>query len=212
MPLIEEASKNRLVQVFNTKLKDDVTLLFFKGDTPECVFCDHIEELLKEINSLNEKIKYRIYDINSPEAKIFGIISAPTLTFERKPNVRFLGIPSGHEFTVLVDDIIHISRNEIDLKYSTAKALSNINSKVHIMVFVTPTCPYCPITVRMAHQFALFNKNIISDMVEAIEYQNLSSKWSVMAVPKVVINEKKQFEGAYPEEHFVNFILEAVKQ
>ena len=171
MPLIDEQSKKVLKEVLKAKLKNNINILFFKGDTPECIFCKQIEELLKEIKSLSEKINYKTYNIASTEAKVFGITSAPVLTFEERTNVRFLGIPSGHEFTVFIDDIINISRNQVDIKYSTAKALSTINKKVHIMVFVTPTCPYCPITVRTAHQFALFNKNITSEMIEAMEYQ-----------------------------------------
>jgi glutaredoxin-like protein len=88
--------------------------------------------------------------------------------------------------------------------------IRKISSTVEILVFVTPTCPYCPKAVRTAHQFALENKNIKGVMIEANEYPEWSEKYSVYAVPKIVINEKIQFEGALPEEEFLNSVYEAI--
>lgn len=47
-------------------------------------------------------------------------------------------------------------------------------------------------------------------MVEAIEFPQLAAKYEVMGVPKVVINEDIQFEGALPEEHFVAHLMSAL--
>lgn len=209
MPLIQDSDKKELANIFKESLKDPVEIGFVKDNTPECMFCDHIQSLLEELKSISEKISYKVFTLS--EAKKYGIKHAPTIFFLSKPNIRYLGLPSGYEFSAFVDDIIHVSRNETDIKYSTAKALTKINVPVHIMVFVTPTCPYCPTTVHMAHMFAMFKDNIVAEMIESIEYQSLAEKWEVMAVPKVVINEKVTFEGAYPEEAFVEKILEAVK-
>ena len=82
-----------------------------------------------------------------------------------------------------------------------------------IQVFVTPTCPYCPAAVRMAHKLAMANPNIYGEAVEATEFPALSQKFYVMGVPKTVINEGAvQFEGAYPEDDFVEKVLEAYKK
>ena len=48
----------------------------------------------------------------------------------------------------------------------------------------------------MAHRLALENDAIRGDMVEAIEFPQLAVKYGVMGVPKVVINEEVEFEGA----------------
>ncbi|PIV54810.1 MAG: glutaredoxin, partial [Caldiserica bacterium CG02_land_8_20_14_3_00_36_38] len=68
----------------------------------------------------------------------------------------------------------------------------------------------CPKAVRTAHQFAMENKLINGVMVEANEFPKWSEKYSVYAVPKIVINEKVQFEGAVPEDIFLNSIYEAL--
>jgi alkyl hydroperoxide reductase subunit AhpF len=45
--------------------------------------------------------------------------------------------------------------------------------------------------------------------IEATEFPDLSRAYRVMAVPKVVINERVQFEGALPEREFLAAVLEA---
>ena len=211
MSLIPEGERKELEMFLERKLEKKVKIIFFKGNTPECQYCSRIEELLKEISSLNEMIEYEVFDFKSSKAKMYKVKSAPVLLFEQKPNVRYLGIPSGHEFSAFMEDIIRISRNEIDLKLSTVQKIMKIRKPVHIMVFVTPTCPYCPLAVKTAHMFAMANENILAEMIEAIEYKRLAEKWNVMAVPKIVINEKIEFEGAYPEEIFADYVLKAVE-
>jgi hypothetical protein len=45
--------------------------------------------------------------------------------------------------------------------------------------------------------------------IEATEFPDLSRAYSVMAVPKVVINDRVQFEGALPEREFLDAVLQA---
>ncbi|MCK4297783.1 MAG: thioredoxin family protein [Candidatus Marinimicrobia bacterium] len=89
--------------------------------------------------------------------------------------------------------------------------IESIDKLIHIQVFVTPKCPYCPSAVRTAHRLALANKNITADMVEATEFPYLSQKYSVRGVQKSVINENWSLEGAVPEQMFVEKINESLK-
>jgi hypothetical protein len=52
---------------------------------------------------------------------------------------------------------------------------------------------------------------IRGDMVEAMEFPQLAMKYGVMGVPKTVINEDVEFEGALPEEMYVTQLMTAVK-
>jgi len=85
-----------------------------------------------------------------------------------------------------------------------------IDKPVKIKVFVTPSCPYCPRAVIAAHRFAYENDNIVGEMIEAQEFPEISQLYNVYAVPKVVINEAVEFEGALPEKQFLEYIMEAI--
>jgi predicted DsbA family dithiol-disulfide isomerase len=56
---------------------------------------------------------------------------------------------------------------------------------------------------------AMENEHIRGDMVEAQEYPHLSQRYGVFSVPKVVLNESTSFEGALPEQIFLQFVLKA---
>ena len=53
--------------------------------------------------------------------------------------VRFFGIPSGYEFTSLIEDIITVSEGDSGLSAAAREAIAQIAEPVHIQVFVTPT-------------------------------------------------------------------------
>jgi predicted DsbA family dithiol-disulfide isomerase len=51
---------------------------------------------------------------------------------------------------------------------------------------------------------------ITADMVEAIEFPQLATRYSVQGVPRSVINDKAYLEGAVPEALFVAKIQETL--
>jgi glutaredoxin-like protein len=123
--------------------------------------------------------------------------------------IRFFGIPSGYEYTSLIEAIIDVSKGTSALSTRTKEALATLEQDAHIQIFVTPTCPYCSIAVRTAHQMALESTRVRAEMVEATEFPHLVQKYGVYGVPKTVINETVSFEGAVPEEVFLSHLLKA---
>jgi hypothetical protein len=64
--------------------------------------------------------------------------------------------------------------------------------------------------VRLAHHLAVASDWIRGDCVEATEFPELAQRYMVIAVPKIVVNERVSFEGALPEPQFVDAVLRAV--
>ncbi len=62
----------------------------------------------------------------------------------------------------------------------------------------------------LAHHLAIASDLVTADMVEAIEFPHLSQKYSVMGVPRSVINETVHQEGAAPEPMLLERLREAV--
>ncbi len=63
--------------------------------------------------------------------------------------------------------------------------------------------------MRLAQQIALENPHVSADSVEASEFRNLAARYNVYGVPKIVVNDTVQFEGALPEPQFVQAVLGA---
>ena len=57
----------------------------------------------------------------------------------RDYGLRFLGIPSGYEFSNLIDSIIVASSGETGLTDATKTSLAGLTGDVTIKVFSTPT-------------------------------------------------------------------------
>ena len=50
---------------------------------------------------------------------------------------------------------------------------------------------------------AVENEHITAEVIEITEFPEMGNRYQVYGVPKVVINESIQFEGALPEPQFV---------
>ena len=212
MPLLREEDREYLRKEFEKILKDKVKVLgFVKGE--DCKYCKETKELLEEVASLSDKI-----ELVFPESgEEYGIEEVPVVVVQDEEGelgtrVRFLGIPSGYEFTSLVKDIMYVSTKTLEISESTIEELQSIENEILIEVYVTPSCPYCPRAVLLAHQFAMVSEKITGVMVESYEFPAKADEWNVMSVPHTVVrNIEKgsvgEFIGAYPE----SYLLKVVK-
>jgi len=213
--ILSKDDEKYIKELFAKNLADKVNLTLFVDEKEKCMYCKDTEELLTELSSTNPNITLYVYKLaeHKKEADFLGIDKTPALVVwgKKSYNVYYFGIPAGHEFAALLEDIVDASKGKTRLSDAVREKVKSIDKPVEIKVFVTPTCPYCPRAVRTAHQFAMENKNIKSSMIEAMEFQEMSQKYEVMAVPKVVINDKVSFEGALPEEQFLEYVMSAVE-
>ncbi len=119
--------------------------------------------------------------------------------------------PYGYEFQTLMSGLTIVSQGKTALSDETKAKIKSITTPVHLQVFVTLTCPHCPVSASMAHMFALENDLIRADVIDASEFPQLAIKYGVMGVPKTVVNEKVEFVGAIPENMFLEQVLLGAK-
>jgi len=198
-------------------MKDPVRLTLFTQKLDQgCQYCTETETLLKELAELSDKIELNMLNfVTDTEAKErYGIERIPSIIIEDTQDygIRYYGIPSGYEFATLLETVISMSKNEFGLPDELRKKVEAIDKPVHIQVFVTPTCPYCPGAAFTGYKLARYNELITADTIEVSEFPGLGQKYQVMGVPKVVINEEHSFEGALPDEQFIEKVTEAAAQ
>lgn len=205
-------SDKKLIEKKFEGLINNVELVVFTQEH-ECQFCKETRELIEEIAELSPKINKKVYDFlkDEGEAKKYNIGKIPAIAIigSRDYGIRYYGVPAGYEFSVLIDDIMDVSRGSTPLSDSVKKKLEQIKQPVHVQVFVSPTCPYCPKAARISRHLAIENEKISSDVVEMMEFPYLAQKYSVMSIPHIVINEDTSFIGAQPPEVFIEQILMA---
>ena len=64
--------------------------------------------------------------------------------------------------------------------------------------------------MRLAQHMAIASPRVRAECIEATEFPELAQRYRVMAVPKIVINDRVEFEGALPERDFLAAVLRAV--
>jgi glutaredoxin-like protein len=177
----------------------------------ECQYCNQTKKLAQEIGSLNEKVTTEIYDFltDAAKAKELGIERIPAIAVigRKDYGVRIYGIPYGYELQTLIEAIFNVSKGTTDLSDKTKTVIKDITSPVQIKVFVTLTCPHCPVAAVVAHKLAIECDLIKADVIDGSEFPDLVMKYNVIGVPKIVINEKTEFVGAFSEELFAEHVL-----
>ena len=63
--------------------------------------------------------------------------------------------------------------------------------------------------MRLAQHMAIASDKVRAVAIEATEFPELSRAYQVMAVPKIVMNDRVQFEGALPEAQFLEAVIRA---
>lgn len=202
-------------------LQEPVQVLYF-GSQEQCETCAETRQLLEEVTATNDKIELSVYDLKDHKdvAEKFNVTSAPGIVIAAKEDaevknlgVQFSGIPSGYEFSTLINDILAVSKRDSGLNEKTREFLKNLDQPLHLQVFVTPSCPYCPRAVLLAHQMAMENPNMIrAEGVEATEFPELAERFNVRGVPQTVINAGAGIVvGAVPEQNLLSEIMRALQ-
>jgi glutaredoxin-like protein len=210
MSLLPDDKKELLRNEFKEKLVDPVRVIMFTQEL-ECRFCSDTRTLAQEMATLSDKIAVDVFDFlkDADKAREYGIDKIPALAIIGKIDhgVRIYGIPYGYELQTLIEAIVNVSRGTTDLSAKTKEIIQDIRKPVHIQVFVTLTCPHCPAAAAIAHKLAVESDMIRADVIDATEFPTLAQKYGVIGVPKVVINEKFEFVGAFNEDLFAEQAL-----
>lgn len=134
-------------QVF-AKLDQPVqVLLFVSKDAQEA--CEPTRQLLEELIPLSARLALEVHDIDSePDlASLYKVQGkAPAIVIAARDGaqitdygIRYLGVPSGHEFSTLIQDLILVSSRDSGLSDQLRAYLKALTKPLHLQVFVTPT-------------------------------------------------------------------------
>jgi glutaredoxin-like protein len=213
MTTVFDEGIQRLVRQRFAAMKNPVALVHFT-QLLECEACGESLRYMQDLVKLSDKLTLEVHDFElDPDAAArYGVdkIPATAVISDKDHGIRLYGLPSGYEFAVLLEAILLVSTSESGLSDSTKAKLRTLDRPVHVQVFTTPTCPYCPAAAHLAHRLALESGQITADVIEATQFPELARGYRVRGVPHTIINETTSINGALPEEEFVEQLLAAV--
>jgi glutaredoxin-like protein len=216
MALMDQDTQ-RQVRDLLSAVTSPVTLRMFTQEF-ECSYCKETRQIVEEVADLSDKVNVEVADLveNKDLAESLNIDKIPAIVVQGEDGkdygIRFFGIPSGYEFTSLLESIILVGTGSFELTENTRAFLDSLEAPLNLQVFVTPTCPYCPQAVVLAHRLAFASDRVTADMVEVTEFPHLGQRYNVMGVPRTVINDDTYIEGAAPELMLLEKLKAAAKQ
>lgn len=205
--LLPDETKKVLGEIFK-QLKDTVALEVFTG-MEHNRFAETAVELIKTFSELTDKIKPKFYKLDSDKAKQRGATRSPTILVSPDAcRISYVGAPVGEEGRTLIMAIMLASHKGTVLSDIALKKLFELKEKRHIMVFVTPTCPYCPQQALNAVSAAVALPELVSaEIIEMYENKDLIDKYHVVTVPFTVINDVPMGTGVKSAEIFAEEVV-----
>jgi thioredoxin len=219
--LIDLETEKQLKAKFIQEMKNPVDVILFTnliilpGQEDNQEINNFARQILKELSAIEPRIIVKELPITDKIAVDLGIKTSPSIAigYELGYKIIFNGAPLGHEATSLIELITLVSSGESRLNDNTKEMLKNTSNNIHLQVFVTPTCPYCPLAVIQAGQIAIELKGKVkAECVETAENQELSLKYNVSSVPHTIVNglPESSIIGAVAESNFVKHLLKFV--
>lgn len=150
MQILNDSDREIVKNRFENELASEVNItLFTQMDLGglivpgrECETCAPTEQLLKEVSEISDLITFKKLDIrnDAEEAARCNVSKIPSFLVSKgaETNVRYLGIPAGSEFPVLIEALVNVSSGEPKISEETKRFLDGLEENLLIKTFVTP--------------------------------------------------------------------------
>jgi len=142
MAILSEQNVSQIREIFS-ELRDPVKLVVFSQSLEAAELCAQNEALVREVAAISDKLSVEALNlaIDRERADGYGVNQVPAIVVEgaRDYGLRFYGVPTGYEFTNLIDAIVVASTAEPELSDATKTALAGLERDVEIKIFSTPT-------------------------------------------------------------------------
>ncbi|MDT8372003.1 MAG: alkyl hydroperoxide reductase subunit F [Gammaproteobacteria bacterium] len=141
-----------------------------------------LRQLLEEIATMSPLVSY--IEKNDDIRKPSFLVTQPN----GNDNIRFAGIPMGHEFTSLVLALLHVGGHPTKLDQETIDQIRGLEGEYVFETYISLSCHNCPEVVQALNLMAVLNPNISHTMIDGALFQDEVDQRKVMAVPTVYLN------------------------
>lgn len=114
---------------------------------------------------------------------------------QKNTQIRFDGVPMGHEFSSLVLALLHSGGHPIKEEAQVLEQIANLPGEYHFETYISLSCQSCPVVVQALNLMAAVNPNITNTMIDGSLFQDEVTERNVMAVPSVYLNGELFSQG-----------------
>ena len=188
-PLFTTEMRQQLESVFG-RMEKRLLLKLYLDTRP---ISSELKTFMTALTGLSDKLALEIQDIqrskpNAPYVEVCYEDGNAT-------GLAFHGVPSGHEFTSFVLGLYNAAGPGQAIEEDTRKRIAAVTEPTDIKILVTLSCSMCPDLVIAAQRIAAENLRITAHVYDIQQFEALKTKYNVMSVPCLVINNEKLYFG-----------------
>ncbi|HET7267287.1 MAG TPA: alkyl hydroperoxide reductase subunit F, partial [Oleiagrimonas sp.] len=157
-----------------------------------------LDELLNAIAALSDKVSLRRDDDADARKPSFAIHRTGT-----DVQVRFAGIPLGHEFSSLVLALLQVGGHPAKVSDDLAEQIRNLDGEYRFETYFSLSCQNCPETVQSLNLISVLNPRIQHVAIDGALFQDEVETREIMSVPTVFMNDAVFDQGRMTVEQIV---------
>ncbi|MGE8097065.1 alkyl hydroperoxide reductase subunit F [Pseudomonas fluorescens] len=138
--------------------------------------------LLKDVASLSQQIT--LLDNGTDARKPSFSLNRPGSDI----NLRFAGIPMGHEFTSLVLALLQVGGHPSKASIEVIEQIRSLKGEFNFETYFSLSCQNCPDVVQALNLMAVLNPNIRHVAIDGALFQDEVTERQIMAVPSIYLN------------------------
>ena len=178
--------KNQL-KSYLENLKTPVELVAFTDSSPKSI---ELNTLVNEIAELSSLVT--VIDGDNSNERVPSMLVRSVATGSE---VRFAGLPMGHEFTSLVMALLHSGSHPLKISADVIEQVRRLEGEYQFETYISLSCQNCPDVVQALNMMATINPQIKHVMIDGSLFQTEVFDRDIMAVPTVYLNGKSFREG-----------------
>ena len=183
--LFSEEMRQQLDTVFS-RMERQLLLKLYLDNRPVSA---ELERFLSSLVALSDQLELEVCDRQAEET--FAPCVEVCLADGTRTGLAFHGVPGGHEFTSFVLGLYNAAGPGQTVDSDTQQRIAAIQKPTDMKILVTLSCTMCPDLVVAAQRIAALNPNVSAHVYDIHHYEDLKSRYKVMSVPCLVINDGK---------------------
>ena len=140
-------------------------------------------ELLEDIRALSDKVTIEVSRDDAHRKPSFAITSPG-----HDIDLRFAGLPMGHEFTSLVLALLQVGGHPSKAAPELLEQVRNLEGEYRFETYFSLSCQNCPDVVQALNLMAVLNPAIRHVAIDGALFQQEVDDRQVMSVPAIFLN------------------------
>lgn len=202
----DEGLRAQLGEIFK-RFEAHVGLVAILDETSD--FCGELRGFLGELAGLTDKIRMKVLNKGEDpdlEREINATIFPTVAVLDpdgKYTGVQFHGIPGGHEINPFILALYNAAGPGQSVGADTLAAIQGVAKPVNLKIGVSLSCTLCPEVVTAAQLMAIKNPLIEMEMIDIFRFPEFKTKYAIMSVPAIVVNDSQVLFGKKSLEELV---------